>query len=108
MGAYFLNYKKPTFADYVEINAIDTLKDPVYPTQKIMDYFFFTYKTICSDCKTYKTFKLIKNKKKGDSFTILCRCKCIIIYPESKERSNCRLWVEIPKEKFQKKGKNNG
>ncbi len=97
---------KPKFADFVEIGAFDTLKEPRYPTQKVLEYLFFKIKTVCSKCHSYKTFKLIRHKQKGDCFTIMCRCKCIIIYPESDKRDNCRLWVEIDYDEY--KGLNHG
>jgi len=90
-------FSPPKFPDYVEISAIESLKDPVYPTVKFLEYFFFKTKTICSKCKSYKSFKLNRHRVKGDSFTIRCKCGCIIIYPESSKRNNCRLWVEIPR-----------
>lgn len=102
----------PTFPDYVAINALDTLKDPTYPTMKVLNFIFFKEKTICNKCHDYKTFKLIKDPIKGDCFTIKCRCGVDIIYPKSKRRNNCRLWVNIPKEQYRgdiiEKRNNNG
>jgi len=91
------DFEPPKFPDYVEISSIDNLKDPVYPTIKFMEYLFFKTKTICSKCKDYKSFKLNRHNFKGDSFSIRCKCGCIIVYPESPKRNNCRLWVEIPR-----------
>ena len=94
------------FADYVEVNTFDMLKDPRVPTYKILDYIFFKVKTICGECHDYKTFKLKKDRQKGDCFTIKCKCGVSIIYPEHKSRDGCRLWVTIPKEKYENRKEN--
>ncbi len=88
------------FPDYILINALDSLKDPTVPMMKVLNFLFFKEKTICNTCHTYKSFKLIKDQIKGDCFTIKCNCGVDIIYPKSKRRDNCRLWVHISSAKY--------
>jgi len=97
---------KNTFPDYVEINAIDMLKDPTVQTSKFFDELFFRTKYLCAKCKQDLSFRMIKNRFKGDCFTIKCGCGVIIIYPKAKDRDNKRLWIHISKDKYKKDYKN--
>lgn len=96
-------HNPPQFPDFVEVSPFDTLRDPLYPTLKFLNFFFFKTKTRCKTCKALKTFKLIRNKRKGDVFTIKCKCGCDLIYPKSSLRNGERLWTRIESKDYRGK-----
>jgi len=73
---------------------IDLLRDPTILMRKVI-HAIESLPIICKDCHSPLTLRYSEK-----CITMLCKCKCRILYPPRKDRGYKYLWTEVKREDY--------